>query len=120
MKEDAYKRYLKTYSGQELLKKHDLEEEGTWHVFGEDPNCDLGGYHHQPDLGYMTGRLVDVVKAAVSMNSFWTWGGGGKIVKQNPPVAKPAKQVMQETNELQRLLKQREEIDARIKELGGK
>jgi hypothetical protein len=68
-----------SYSGVELLKKHSLDEVGIWQVFGEDPNCDLGGSHWQPDLGIHEGRLEDVIREAVEMGSFWTWGGGGTI-----------------------------------------
>lgn len=112
--------YLKTYSGRELLKKHSLSEEGVWHVFGEDPNCDLGGHHHEPDLGYIEGRLEYVIHAAVKMSGFWQWGSGGRIVKHEAPVVRKAKKVLRDNDELERLLKQRDEIDARIKALGGK
>ena len=70
-----------SYSGQQLLKDHSLDEEGTWRVFGEDANCDFGGHHHQPELGLFTGKLVDVVDYAVDLPRFWAWGGGGDIRK---------------------------------------
>jgi len=103
----------------ELLKKHSLNDEGTWHVFGEDPNCDLGGYHYRPDLGYITGTLKDVIHAAINIPAFWTWGGGGSIKKEQPPVAKSAKKVIDNNHELEKLLIQRDEIEARIKDLQG-
>jgi hypothetical protein len=28
-----------------LLEKHSVEEKGIWQIYGEDPNCDLGGPH---------------------------------------------------------------------------
>ena len=34
---------------------------GIWEARGEDPNCDLGGYHHTPLLGYFKGTLGDVM-----------------------------------------------------------
>ena len=37
--------YEKTYNYAELIKKYRLEEDGTWGVEGEDPNCDFGGSH---------------------------------------------------------------------------
>ena len=71
-------RYLKhTYSGKELMKKHALEDVGVWQVYGEDPNCDLGGSHHQPLLGTFSGKLKNIVAKGVTMQRFWTWGAGG-------------------------------------------
>lgn len=70
-----------TYSGQELMKKHSLDEVGVWKIKGEDPNCDLGGTHYQPDLGTYEGTLKDVLLVAVDMGSFYAWGGGGNIEK---------------------------------------
>ena len=75
-----YSDYLQTYAGRELMKRHSLDDEGTWEVLGEDPNCDFGGHHHQPRLGVYTGKLRDVLEMAVEMGSFWTWGAGGNIV----------------------------------------
>lgn len=71
--------YLKTYAGRELMKRHSLDDEGTWEVLGEDPNCDWGGHHYQPRLGVFTGKLRDILEMAVEMGSFWTWGAGGNI-----------------------------------------
>jgi hypothetical protein len=74
--------YLTTrYSGKELLKKHSLDENGVWEVRGEDPNCDLGGHHHQPLLGYFEGTLEKVLLTAVNLSNFYSWGGGGDIKK---------------------------------------
>lgn len=74
-------KWLKTYSGQKLLEKHSLDEDGIWQIKGEDPNCDLGGYHHQPNLGTVSGVLRDVIDYAVELKDFYTWGGGGDIIK---------------------------------------
>ena len=115
--ENSFQRYLKTYSGNKLLKEHSLDEEGTWHVFGEDPNCDMGGHHHEPDLGYIEGSLRDVITAAVNIPCFWTWGGGGRIIREETPKAKRAKEVLDRNSELEELLKKRKEIDARIEAL---
>lgn len=79
-KKDYYSEFLRTYSGSKLLEKHQLSEEGTWEVRGEDPNCDLGGPHHEPFLGVYSGRLEDVIRMAVDLPGFWQWGGGGRII----------------------------------------
>ena len=73
--------FLERYEGKELLLKHKLDEQGTWEVKGEDPNCDLGGSHHQPLLGYFEGTLENVLIHAVTLPNFWTWGAGGSIKK---------------------------------------
>lgn len=75
------KGWLGSYSGQRLLKKHSLDEEGLWTVYGEDPNCDFGGYHHRPKLGVYQGKLSDIVQLAVTLSDFYTHGAGGDIEK---------------------------------------
>lgn len=76
-----YDRYLKTYYGRELLKEHSLDEEGYWKVYGEDPNPDMGGSHHEPEIGLYEGKLKTVIEIAVELDRFWQWGGGGRIKK---------------------------------------
>lgn len=73
--------YMKSYSYQDLIKRHSLNEQGMWKIKGEDPNCDWGGHHHQPELEIVEGRLEDVIKYGVELPRFWTWGGGGDFVK---------------------------------------
>ena len=73
--------YTKTYSGRRLLEKYSLNESGVWEVRGEDPNCDMSGYHHEPYLGTYTGVLSDVIKLADSLPGFWGRGAGGSITK---------------------------------------
>ena len=70
-----------SYSGKKLLANHKLDEFGTWRIRGEDPNCDLGGVHHQPELGIVEGTLEDIIKYAVKLPNFYTWAGGGDISK---------------------------------------
>lgn len=77
-------KWLNSFSGKQLLKKHSLTEYGTWEVKGEDPNCDMGGYHHNPHLGYFEGTLFDVIKKAVELKGFYSWGSGGEISKLEP------------------------------------
>lgn len=121
-KSDNYKRFLSSYSGQRLLKKHSLSEEGVWRVKGEDSNFDLAGPHpnYTPDLGFISGKLQDVIAAAVEMDRFWTWGHGGSIEKYNAPVIKTAQKVVSDNEELKELIRQRKELDKRIKELTSK
>lgn len=76
-------RFLKTNSGKDLLKKHNLQEKGYWEVRGEDPNCDLHGSHYTPLIGYYFGTLEDVLKIAVEDHRFYTWGAGGEIKKMD-------------------------------------
>jgi len=72
-------RFLRTYSGQELVSKYKMNMKGIWHVRGEDPNCDMGGSHSQPHLGYYKGTLDEVINLAVDLPGFWQWGSGGSI-----------------------------------------
>lgn len=74
-------KYKDTYAGRKLLEQHSLNEEGVWEVFGEDPNCDWGGPHHEPYLGTYKGTLGKVLNEVTKLPSFWTWGYGGTIKK---------------------------------------
>lgn len=62
-----------------LLEKYPANTEGDWYIHGEDPNCDMGGYHHEPFLEKVTGRYIDVVEYALNLPDFYSWGGGGSI-----------------------------------------
>lgn len=73
--------FFNTHSCKHLLQKHSLTETGLWKILGEDPNCDMGGSHHQPDLGIVEGKLADVIAYAVTLPNFWQWGAGGNIKK---------------------------------------
>lgn len=73
----------KSYSGKRLSEKHSMDEEGFWKIKGEDPNCDLGGSHYQPDLGIVEGTLKEALLYALGNPNFYTWGGGGDIEKIN-------------------------------------
>lgn len=118
-KTSNYERFLSTYSGQKLLEKHSLEDEGTWEVLGEDPNCDLGGHHYQPRLGVYTGKLRDVIEMAVEMGSFWTWGSGGdinpiKVTKVDASSTKIRIQLMERERALKEEL---EQVQRKLKSL---
>lgn len=101
--------FRKSYHYNELIKKHSLEEVGVWKVRGEDPNCDLGGSHHMPDLGTYQGKLGDIVEMAVELPSFWQWGAGGEISavhikKVDPQTTKRRAEVTEEIAMLERRL----------------
>ena len=59
-------------------------------VYGEDPNCDMGGSHICLYLGDVEGTFQEVLEyAANNMSRFYTWGGGGYItpsIKNNEPI----------------------------------
>lgn len=75
--------YLNNKSGGQMLlsKGYSLSEFGLWQVKGEDPNCDLGGSHINPDLGIFEGTLKDALIYAVSHKGFYQWGAGGYVTK---------------------------------------
>lgn len=79
---------MDNYIKDRLLKENDPEEEGTWKILGEDPNCDLGGSHFQPDLGTVSGRYKDVIEYALTLTNFVQWGYGGNIKKIGSPKVK--------------------------------
>ena len=48
-------------------------------VYGEDPNCDMAGPHHEPVLGYFEGNRKDVEEYAKSLPNWSAWGRGGHV-----------------------------------------
>ena len=116
-KEDLVQKFLRhTWSGEQLLKKHSLTEYGFWKILGEDPNCDLGGYHHQPDLGTYEGQLEHIVAYAVKLPEFWHWGSGGDIKK----ISKARKITAESVYELEELRTEEAELEAKLKEVRAK
>jgi len=79
-----YDRFLTTYGYRELTSKHSLFEKGIWEIRGEDSNADLAGPHSNPFLGYYEGELEKVIRVAVEIPGFWSWGGGGYIKLHTP------------------------------------
>jgi hypothetical protein len=75
--EQRVQEYLNTYAGKNI--GYPLDTQGIWEVFGEDPNCDLGGSHIEPKLGLFEGKLIDVITKVVMIPNFWAWGAGGRI-----------------------------------------
>jgi hypothetical protein len=78
--EQATKWLIATDAGKDLIKKHSLDEEGVWWIYGEDPTA-FGFPPSSPLLGTVNGMLQDVIKTAVMLDKFYTWGQGGTIVK---------------------------------------
>jgi len=117
-KQSKYERFLGTYYGKNLLEKYSLDQEGLWQILGEDPNCDFGGYHYQPDLGIVEGKLRDVIDYAVELPGFWTWGGGGDIRLRNAPKKINPVENKRRAELKARLAKLQDEAEAIKKELG--
>lgn len=107
-----YDKYLGTYGGRELLKKYKLNTKGTWVVRGEDPNCDLGGNHYQPILGYFEGTLGDVISYAVDLPGFWQWGYGGDF-----ELVKLTQITEQSAARRAELLAKKADLEAQLKEI---
>jgi len=103
----ALAKFQHTHGYKDLIQKHNLQEKGIWHVQGEDPNCDFGGSHSNPSLGYYEGTLQDVIETAVLLDRFWQWGGGGNITKV----------VTKKATDEGRRARQRAELDQQIAEL---
>ena len=78
---DQIEKFINGYDGQRLLKEYSIDQVGIWMVNGEDPNCDIGGSHVQPLLGFFEGTLELAIKTAVQLKGFWSWGSGGSITK---------------------------------------
>lgn len=114
---NRYEKYInQTYAGQRLLKEYSLNDFGYWRIFGEDPNCDLGGYHHEPELGMYEGKLSDVIKFAVELKGFWAWGSGGRILK----IGTIQKIDAQTTKEVLELKAQKTELESKLQEINEK
>lgn len=93
------------YISERLMKSGNYGKTGTWNIIGEDPNCDFGGHHYQPNLGYFTGKFEDIVDLAFTLPGFITWGHGGDIEEVKVQV------VNQNTS------KEKADLRARISEL---
>ena len=90
--------------------KHD--DYGLWIVKGEDPNCDLGGPHIQPLLGYFKGFYKDVENYSKQLDNWKNWGSGGSIEKIN------IQEITKESIPIrQSLLKEQQELRDRLGQL---
>ena len=70
---------MKCYGVRRSIEMYGLDKQGTWKLTSEDPNCDMGGYHHEPLIGYYKGTLRHVIKVASETSGFFGWGSGGSI-----------------------------------------
>jgi hypothetical protein len=105
------KQYQTTSAFGHLMEKHKLDEEGIWQVYGEDPNCDMGGSHIQPYLGLFSGKLVDVLNYAVELPDFWQWGAGGDIKKLGAPVHITADSVRERSLDMEQIARMTTELE---------
>lgn len=76
---NSFQTYLTSWAGSRLFKEYSPDEYGIWEIYGEDPNCDMGGSHIEPLLETVEGRLEDVVQYGVTLPRFWQWGSGGRF-----------------------------------------
>lgn len=86
MSNDKVNKFLSGYSGIDLLTRYEMSQVGVWQIFGEDPNCDMGGSHIQPLLGTVSGELRAVIEYGVTLPAFFQWGSGGtfKLITATP------------------------------------
>lgn len=97
---------------ERLLQIYPADVDGTWQIYGEDPNCDLGGPHHEPLLGIVTGKYGDIVEHALQLGGFFNWGYGGRIVRTN--IVPVTQQTIQARNKLRA---EREALQERLAEV---
>ena len=73
--------WLKSHTGRHILDSYSLSDYGVWRVLGEDGNADFHGGRQIPYLGTFEGTLNSVIKHAVQLPRFYSWGRGGTIEK---------------------------------------
>ena len=73
--------WLKSHTGRRISDSHSLSDYGFWRVLGEDGNADFHGGRKIPYLGTFEGTLKSVIKHAVQLPRFYSWGSGGTIEK---------------------------------------
>ena len=98
-----------------LLEAYPANEFGTWRILGEDPNCDFGGSHHEPELETVTGTYKNVVEYATTLRGFFQWGSGGRLVKV-PSSHKNVDNIVNNPR-VKELEKERDKLRARITEI---
>lgn len=97
-------------------------QEGIWCIRGEDPNCDFGGNHRKPILGYAEGKYEIVWLYAQSLPQWCTWGDGGSL--ELIEIKKINKEKLEKLHDLETQKKyyetEIENLKERIKELETK
>ena len=96
-----------------LLKRYPADTFGRWKIVGEDSNCDLGGSHYQPHLETVTGTYKNVVEYALTLDRFFTWGGGGDIIQEETSLKNIDK--VFSNPRIKQLEEERRNIQARLK-----
>lgn len=105
----ANSRYAYKFGGS--LPK--LDTYAVWEVRGADPNCDLGGSHHTPLIGYYEGKFEDVFNLAKTKSSCYGWGGFEAEFQPIEAVKVDSDSVKKQN----KLLKEKEDIEKRLKEI---
>jgi hypothetical protein len=98
-----------------MKENYNNAEYGVWVAHGEDPNCDFGGYHHNPILGYYEGKYIDVLEYCRNLKGWSTWGSGGYLEKYIAPTI--IKINDKSLKRKQELLTEKEKLEQRIKEI---
>ena len=91
------------------------KDDRIWAVYGEDPNCDLGGSHHTPLLGYFRGTHDAVLAHAKTLKNWTTWGSGGRIVEVVVEDVDSAAHNKKQLDEIEKKIAELEELKLKIK-----
>ena len=107
-----YDTFINSWSGQRVLKTSSLDTVGYWKIKAADTNCDWGGAHYQADLGVVYGKLEDVIRYAILIPSFWSWGPGDIEVYAAPPLITKDSYIKEEEERLAKIAKLEAELAA--------
>lgn len=116
-----YEKYLTSFNGGIVTKKHSLSDFGLWEVRGESEHDGVHGSYTLPLLGYFQGTLQNVLMYVVELDKFWTYGSGGEIkaidniINVTPDMVKQKKDLEHRRDQLRKDL---EEIESNIENLG--
>lgn len=99
-----------------LLSEYPPDEVGIWKILGEDPNCEFGGYHHEPFLEQVSGTYRNVVEYALKLHRFFSWGYGGRIVKLSSKSTKNVDKVV-DASKIKELEAEKKNLQDRIKQI---
>ena len=116
-KSDNYQRFAGQRNYNDIVGRLSLGTTGVWEIYGEDPNCDMGGSHHTPLLEVVSGRLEDVIEYGVNLPKFWQWGEGGHFKKRDLTVRVIPQGYTHADGERQKKLDEIEDLQAKIERL---